>query len=129
MWPGERHLGQLVRRALILRGGSSKTWPQEGNTPARRISESVSAEESGSECIGSRWEGGIKPGRVWPALEIMLLRRVRVSYVIGHNISLISERRAARISGVRNSSSFDGGDVVNNNTELALTMILHQHQI
>lgn len=128
MWPGERHLGQLVRRALILRGGSSKTWPQEGNTPARRISESVSR-ESGSECKASRWEGGIKPGRGWPTLEIMLLRRVRGSYVIGHNISLISERRAARISGVRNSSSFDGGDVVNNNTELAFTIILHQHQI
>jgi hypothetical protein len=61
MCPGVRHLGQVVRRAFIFGGGSSKTCPQEGNTPARRISESVSGEERGSECRGSSWEGGIKP--------------------------------------------------------------------
>jgi hypothetical protein len=52
-----------------------------------------------------------------------------VSYVIGHNISFISERRVARISGVRNSSSFDGGEVLNNKIEFAFTIILHQLHI
>ena len=48
------------------------------------------------------------------------------SYVIGQRVSLISSRRADRELGVRYSLSFEGGIVVNINTEFALTTIL-QH--
>lgn len=64
--------------------------------------------------------------RGWiPAFEIIAVRRGMWSYVIGQRVFFISSRRADRVSAERYSVvSLDGGTVVNNNTELALTTIL-----
>ena len=60
----------------------------------------------------------------WPALETIAFRRGRWSRVIGQSVVVISSRREERVSVVRYSVSFEGGEVVNNRTEFALTIIL-----